>query len=60
MARSTCLARPSTSRTGVVMKMRLSRMVWMKGLSSTANRYTSSMSISGEPVSPECMAPVAQ
>jgi hypothetical protein len=35
-------------------------MAMMKGESSTARRYPISISISGEPVSGECMAPVAQ
>jgi hypothetical protein len=60
MARSTTLARPSGSTTGVMRTIMLSRMSRMKGSSLTASRYTSSMSISGEPVSGEWMAPVAQ
>ena len=36
------------------------RMLRMKGVSSTARRYASSISISGPPVSPECMPLVIQ
>ena len=38
----------------------LLRMFWMNGVSSTARRYGSSMSISGPPVSPECIPAVTQ
>ncbi len=37
--------------------MRL-RIFWMYGLSSTASRYTSSISAVGEPVSGEWIVPV--
>jgi len=38
----------------------LLRMAWMNGVSSTARRYGSSISISGPPFSVECMPLVIQ
>ncbi len=41
----------------VIMLARIARII---SVSSTASRYASSISISGLPVSGECMAPVTQ
>ena len=60
MCRSTTLALPSGSSTGVIMYTSPSRISRMKSLSPTAKRYASSMNISGEPVSVEWIAPTDQ
>ena len=46
--------------TGVMNVMTLLRICWMNGVSSTTSRYASSCSISGPPVSGECMPLVSQ
>jgi len=53
-------SRPSTSSTGVISVITLARIARTIGVSSTASRYASSISISGLPVSGECIAPVSQ
>ena len=45
--------------TGVISVITLLRMFWMNGVSSTMSRYASSISISGPPVSGECMPLIA-
>ena len=53
-------SRPSTSSAGVISTITFLRIAWMNGESSTARRYASSISISGEPVSGEWIEPEAQ
>jgi hypothetical protein len=57
---STMRSRPSVSTSGVMRVITESRMPRTRGVSSTASRYTSSISISGLPVSGEWMLPVSQ
>jgi hypothetical protein len=46
--------------TGVMNVITLFRICWMNGDSPTASRYGSSISISGPPVSVECIPLVTQ